>query len=236
MSIVGEAVLTASVEFLINKLASSELLSFEKQITNRFVKSWLVDLQNLAYDVEDILDEFETVAMERKLSHPPTEASTRTLRVLLLEWSNSDIRNEETEKQVLDMLRPNQKLEQLTIRGYGGRSLPGWLGETLFSNLVLLRIENCRNCTSLPSVVGQLSSLKELDIQGMYGIKTVDPEFYGNGCFPSLETLNFEDIGEWEEWISHGTGQKLKRFLTCNNFQSLVVPNCKEGCQNIFLP
>ncbi|KAH7576054.1 hypothetical protein JRO89_XS02G0282700 [Xanthoceras sorbifolium] len=73
----------------------------------------------------------------------------------------------------------------------------------------------------------------------MYGIKTVDPEFYGNGCFPSLETLNFEDIGEWEEWISHGTGQKLKRFLTCNNFQSLVVPNCCKfeikGCKQVQL-
>ncbi|KAK4846671.1 hypothetical protein QYF36_020653 [Acer negundo] len=95
MSILGEAVLTASVELLLSKLASSELLSFarkeqihddlkkwenillkiyavledaeEKQISNQFVKRWLIDLKNLAYDVEDILDEFETKALERKL-------------------------------------------------------------------------------------------------------------------------------------------------------------------------
>ncbi|KAL5844166.1 hypothetical protein ACOSQ4_010124 [Xanthoceras sorbifolium] len=59
------------------------------------------------------------------------------LRVLLLKWSNSVFRNEEMEMQVHDMLRPNQKLEQLTIDGYGGISLPGWLGDTSFSNLVL---------------------------------------------------------------------------------------------------
>ncbi|KAK1568357.1 hypothetical protein Q3G72_023493 [Acer saccharum] len=104
MSIIGEAVLTASIELLLKKLASSELLSFasreqiladlkkwenklrniyavledaeEKQITNRFVKDWLVELQNLAYDVEDVLDEFACMALERKLSHQPAEAST----------------------------------------------------------------------------------------------------------------------------------------------------------------
>ncbi|KAL5789191.1 hypothetical protein ACOSQ2_004079 [Xanthoceras sorbifolium] len=88
MSIIGEAVLTASVQLLLTKLVSSELLRFpgrkkiqaelkqwerklnainavladaeEKQITNPAVKAWLVELQILAYDVEDILDEFST--------------------------------------------------------------------------------------------------------------------------------------------------------------------------------
>ncbi|KAK3182953.1 hypothetical protein Dsin_030239 [Dipteronia sinensis] len=221
MSIIGEAVLTASVtasvELVLKKLASSELLSFasreqiladlkkwenklrniyavledaeEKQITNRFMKDWLVELQNLAYDVEDLLDEFATEALERKLSHQPAEANTdfvvsyrrgpglkslkllkhlqgqlsifglenindvvdakeadlsgkRNLRVLVLCWSwrvsNSDLSDKEMETLVLDLLRPNQKLEQLTIEGYGGISLPAWLGDTWFSNLVLM--------------------------------------------------------------------------------------------------
>ena len=93
MSILGEVVLTASVELLLTKLTSSELLSFanqerihddlkkwentlrkisavledaeEKQATSQSVNDWLFDLQNLAYDVEDLLDEFATVALER---------------------------------------------------------------------------------------------------------------------------------------------------------------------------
>ncbi|KAL5854075.1 hypothetical protein ACOSQ4_003877 [Xanthoceras sorbifolium] len=75
------------------------------------------------------------------------------LRVLILEWSYPLFMiNEEVERQVLDMLRPNQKLEQLTIAGYGGISLPGWLGDTSFSNLLLLKMNDCGNCTSLPSL------------------------------------------------------------------------------------
>ncbi|KAH9750262.1 putative disease resistance RPP13-like protein 1 [Citrus sinensis] len=95
MSIIGEAILMASVEMLINKLASEGLRLFarqgriqanlvkwkkmlemikavlddaeEKKTTNRSVKKWLGELQNLAYDVEDLLDEFETEAFRRKL-------------------------------------------------------------------------------------------------------------------------------------------------------------------------
>ncbi|KAH7567826.1 hypothetical protein JRO89_XS07G0159500 [Xanthoceras sorbifolium] len=119
------------------------------------------------------------------------------LRVLLLKWSNSVFRNEEMEMQVHDMLRPNQKLEQLTIDGYGGISLP----------------------------VGQLSSLKKLYIQGMCGIKTVSPEFYANGCFPSLETHHFKNMGEWKEWISHGIGQEVKAFP---HLQQLLIVDCPK--------
>ncbi|XP_031257618.1 putative disease resistance RPP13-like protein 1 isoform X2 [Pistacia vera] len=39
----------------------------EKQLTDRAVKMWLDELQDLAYDVEDILDEFATEALRRKV-------------------------------------------------------------------------------------------------------------------------------------------------------------------------
>ncbi|KAJ0020412.1 hypothetical protein Pint_30974 [Pistacia integerrima] len=95
MSIIGEAILSASVEMLFKKLTSAELLQFarqeeiladlkkwernlmkiqavlsdakEKQRTKEPVKIWLAELRNLAYDVEDILDEFATEALRRKL-------------------------------------------------------------------------------------------------------------------------------------------------------------------------
>ncbi|RVW25631.1 putative disease resistance protein [Vitis vinifera] len=48
-----------------------------------------------------------------------------------------------------------------------------------------------------------LPSLKYLTIKGMEGIKMVGTEFYKDGCsslvpFPSLETLKFENMLEWE--------------------------------------
>ena len=95
MSIIGEAILTASVDLLVNKLASEGILFFarqeqikadlmkwanmlemikavlddaeEKKTTDAAVKLWLGKLQNLVYDVEDLLDEFQTEAFRRKL-------------------------------------------------------------------------------------------------------------------------------------------------------------------------
>ncbi|KAB2070379.1 hypothetical protein ES319_A08G152400v1 [Gossypium barbadense] len=38
----------------------------ERQFTVRFVKIWLNDLKDLAYDIEDVLDDFSTVALRQK--------------------------------------------------------------------------------------------------------------------------------------------------------------------------
>ncbi|KAF2293614.1 hypothetical protein GH714_003373 [Hevea brasiliensis] len=74
--------------------------------------------------------------------------------------------------------------------------------------MAVLRLENCKRCTSLPPL-GLLGSLKDLAMVGMSSIKIVGPEFYGEAClkpFPSLECLQFEEMHEWEEWIPCGAG------------------------------
>ncbi|XP_031257529.1 putative disease resistance RPP13-like protein 1 [Pistacia vera] len=98
---VGEVFLGAFLQVFFDRLADRRLLSFlresgidivikqwkkklsmiqavlndaeEKQLTNKAVKMWLDDLQDLAYYVEDILDEYATQLAERKLmttDHP----------------------------------------------------------------------------------------------------------------------------------------------------------------------
>lgn len=92
-TVIVEAVVSTAFRFLLDKLASSdvmklgregvvrkelekwknELLSIrqelddpeEKQITREDVKKWLIDLRDLVYDMEDILDEFSYQAMGR---------------------------------------------------------------------------------------------------------------------------------------------------------------------------
>ncbi|KDO55755.1 hypothetical protein CISIN_1g0448782mg, partial [Citrus sinensis] len=53
----------------------------EKQLTDRAVKLWLDDLRDLAYDAEDILDEFATEAGLRLLKK--REASSSRVRSLI---------------------------------------------------------------------------------------------------------------------------------------------------------
>ncbi|KAJ4704239.1 Disease resistance protein [Melia azedarach] len=133
------------------------------------------------------------------------EMNCKNLKVLFLKWSdtNGNSGKAELATRVLDTLKPHQNLEEFSISGYGGTSFPIWLGDSSFSNLVLLRFEGCGLCISLPSV-GKLPSLKHLFISLMASVKRVASEFHGYGCslsFPSLETLCFEDMQEWEDWI-----------------------------------
>ncbi|MED6120026.1 hypothetical protein PIB30_017277 [Stylosanthes scabra] len=72
--------------------------------------------------------------------------------------------------------------------------------------MVYLCIRSCHHCSLLPPV-GQLHNLKELIIFDLISVKTIGPEFYGCSSsspsfqpFPSLETLSFGEMPEWEEW------------------------------------
>ncbi|XP_028094548.1 putative disease resistance RPP13-like protein 1 isoform X1 [Camellia sinensis] len=101
---IGEIFLAAFIKVLFEKLASTELLKFArqeqvhthikrwsgelakiqafladaegKQIENRAVKMWLEELTDLTYDLDDILDEFATEALRRKLTSESQAAST----------------------------------------------------------------------------------------------------------------------------------------------------------------
>ena len=69
--------------------------------------------------------------------------------------------------------------------------------------MVELRVERCGKCVSLLAI-GQLPFLKHLVITRMAKVQRLGPEFYGKGClksFQSLETLRFEDMQEWQDWI-----------------------------------
>ena len=75
------------------------------------------------------------------------------------------------------------------------------------SNLILLSLNNFRNCSSLPPL-GKLPSLKNLTVEGMDRIQRIGIEFCGDGCssamhFPSLETLKLGML-QWEGWSSSG--------------------------------
>jgi hypothetical protein len=113
------------------------------------------------------------------------------------------------DKDVLDMLQPSPNLKKLSIDLYGGTSFPSWLGNSSFSNMVSLCINNCEYCMTLPPL-GQLPSLKDLQISEMTILETIGEEFYGiigggsNSSFqpfPSLEKLVIEEMSNWKEWL-----------------------------------
>ncbi|KAI5341997.1 hypothetical protein L3X38_009872 [Prunus dulcis] len=147
---------------------------------------------------------------------------------LVLEWSDN---TQETQLGVLDRLEPHRKLEKLIIRGYAGLEFSTWIGDRLFSTMVHVRLDECKNCQILPPL-GQLPLLKELYITGMAAVKSVGPEFYGESSlpFPVLETLEFEDMHNWKKWLPFAQDQvfpclKLLSIRNCPQLEGKVPEN-----------
>ncbi|KAL6288839.1 hypothetical protein ACE6H2_006349 [Prunus campanulata] len=172
----------------------------------------------------------------------------KDLKELELGWGDEDADDSQKEKDVLEKLQPWVNLEKLTISGYGGKDFPNWLGSSSLSNIQVMRISACSNCSLLPPV-GGLPTLKELCITQMKLVKTIGVEFYGSTRssviqpFKSLEKLEFSWMAEWEEWVPSGSGgadfpclqelvlwdcPKLRGSLPCHLpcFKKLTVEGC----------
>ncbi|ESW22939.2 hypothetical protein PHAVU_004G008200 [Phaseolus vulgaris] len=151
------------------------------------LRGWLSinDLQNIF----NPLDASEANVKDKHLVH------------LELEWKSDHIPNDtRKEKKVLENLQPNTHLKRLFICNYSGIEFPSWVFDNLLSNLVFLKLEDCKYCLCLPPL-GLLSSLKTLEILGLDGIVSIGAEFYGsNSSFACLESLTFHHMKEWEEW------------------------------------
>ncbi|CAL5409297.1 unnamed protein product [Camellia sinensis] len=63
----------------------------DKQLTDRFVKLWLDDLQDLAYDLDDVVDEFATEALQLSLMAKPHQASSSKVRNLIPNFKPRDV-------------------------------------------------------------------------------------------------------------------------------------------------
>ncbi|PHT61376.1 hypothetical protein T459_34771 [Capsicum annuum] len=88
---------------------------------------------------------------------------------LLLEWNESSADNSQTERDILDELRPHTNIKELKISSYRGTQFPNWLADHSFLKLVKLSLSYCKDCFSLPAL-GQLPCLKFLSIREMHRI------------------------------------------------------------------
>ncbi|KAK2638707.1 hypothetical protein Ddye_026502 [Dipteronia dyeriana] len=160
----AELILSAVLPVLFEKLMSPELLNFatqegirsklkklektlnmieallidaeEKQLRNRAVKIWLDELQDLAYDAEDILDEYATEALRRKLTVEEYRASTSRARKLIPAccigftptalWSDFNMRSKIDDITSRLEVLCKQKTELGLVEIAGGRSTASW--------------------------------------------------------------------------------------------------------------
>ncbi|KAJ6684116.1 hypothetical protein OIU85_007773 [Salix viminalis] len=106
-----------------------------------------------------------------------------------------------------------------------------WSGDAY----VDLRLSEC-HCSSLPPL-GQLAYLKRLVIKALDKVERVGCEFYGdctstNIPFNSLESLTFERMLQWCEWIPDVAKSDRDKSFPC--LQVLCISECLK-LKNILL-
>ncbi|KAL6328575.1 hypothetical protein AAG906_038770 [Vitis piasezkii] len=151
---------------------------------------------------------------------------------LSLNWSD-EISHDAIQDDILNRLSPHPNLKKLSFGRYPGLTFPDWLGDGSLSNLVSLQLSNCRKCSTLPPL-GQLPCLEHIKISKMSGVVMVGSEFYGNSSsslhpsFPSLQTLSFSSMSNWEKWLCCGG--------ICGEFPRLQKLSIWRYCPQLLVP
>lgn len=147
---------------------------------------------------------------------------------------------------VLNNLRPCNNLIKLQISFYCGLEFPNWMGCSKFSRLTHVILDHCFSCENLPPL-GQLVSLKELNIFYLNNVKRVGAEFFfkggsldenqPNSSFKSLEKLFFNDMENWVEWceIDQCSFPSLTtlEIWNCHNLHLSYIPKMFTKLENL---
>ncbi|XP_052113210.1 putative disease resistance RPP13-like protein 1 [Arachis duranensis] len=168
------------------------------------------------------------------------------LNALDFSWTSfeeSEVRDSQTEKDILEKLRPHKDLKELSIGGYRGTMFPDWVGQSSYHNMTVLQLSGCRNCWMLPSL-GQLPALTRLLISGCDKLKMIGGSFYKADAthqhqetpFRSLRSLDFRHMRCLEEWESYACDDDDDAPFP--KLETLIIENCPKlrGDLPTFLP
>ncbi|CAN6696598.1 unnamed protein product [Malus baccata var. baccata] len=202
--------------FVLGKSSGSSIAEL-RELSHLGGKISILNLQNVVGAIDTLLED------------------KKDLNEVELSWGRVVSNDSVKERYVLERLQPSVNLVKLTIRCYGGISFPNWVGDSSFSNLQVMRLSDCGNCSSLPPV-GQLPALKELYVERMKVVKSVGVELYdGNQPFQCLEKLEFWEMPEWEEWQPSPSGGESLDFPRLEELRLISCPKLR-GNMPIRLP
>uniref|UniRef100_A0A1D1YY68 Putative disease resistance protein RGA1 n=1 Tax=Anthurium amnicola TaxID=1678845 RepID=A0A1D1YY68_9ARAE len=224
----------------IGKLSSLETLS--RFIVGTKEGCGIAEIKNLNLRGELWISKLENVVLP-----DPEDASgailcnKQSINALTLQWS--DCKQEVDRVDVIEYLHPPSSLKYLCVDNYGGATVPDWLVRGSFSSLVNLRLSYCKQWKSCPPL-GQLPALKELLVEGMHSMTSIEYQF-PDSCrtmifkvlekltlrdFPVLETLSSkEDVMPHlcELYISHCPELIDMSHLT-SSLTKLAIKKCPK--------
>ncbi|KAF2319469.1 hypothetical protein GH714_016109 [Hevea brasiliensis] len=169
-----------------------------------------LEIMNLQY-VKNATSEFKAANLKEK----------QHLQTLRLSWklgdpydNNSDSGPDDVEndeEMSLEELRPHLNLKWLIVFGCGRLLFPSWISS--LTNLVELRIDNCKKCQHFPPL-DQFPSLECLTIEDLTDLEFIES---GINCdnalfFPSLDKLWLENCPNLKGWRRDTSTPQLLQF------------------------
>ncbi|GFZ00421.1 hypothetical protein Acr_14g0000570 [Actinidia rufa] len=272
MASVGEIALGAFLQVVFDKLASPEMLYFfrresirtqvmnwektlreiravlddaeEKQITSKLVNLWLEELQDLAYDLDDLLDEFSTEALCEMIEKSQSttnkiRAYFRTFMRLNLGWEDWCPYVGETEVRAFPCLielsiKRCPELVSLFKGEEERQEQQQMKGLSFMMRLESLKLQDCKKLEKLPRWLHTFPFLGELKISFCPSLvsfpeKALKYIISPRGGLPStLKHLTISMCGMLESLVAE-EGMKIN----CPSLESFEI-NC---CWNLkFLP
>lgn len=149
--------------------------------------------------------------------------------------ATSNTQNRLRAEELIEHLRPHNKLKQLRIEHYDGTHFPQWLADRSLLSLESITLSNCRRCTVLPAM-DQLPNLRNLvlkncegltDIPHLHNIHTLVVEGLNKSVFSmvsglsSLSSLTISRCGD--------TQVQKSSFEQLTSLKKLKI----EGCTNL---
>ncbi|KAG5528008.1 hypothetical protein RHGRI_028814 [Rhododendron griersonianum] len=154
-----------------------------KQWTSKAVEDWLRNLKDSAYDAEDVLDEFATEALKRKLD---SQIHRKYLRVLDLSASTNFV-------EVPRLISKSNHLRYLDMSCSDIVYVPESICD--LQNLETLKLKNCSELQKLPKRTRYMRNLVYLDIKGCRSLISTPPKL---GQLTSLRRLSTFIVGQAE--------------------------------------
>ncbi|XP_065624169.1 disease resistance protein RGA2-like [Quercus suber] len=165
-------------------------------------------IKNLAR-VKDATSEFKAANLKEK----------QCLSELILKWKHAS-----DDENSMDSLQPHESLKSLQVDGYMGVRVSSWI--SFLTNLVGLKIVNCKKCQYLPSLY-QLPTLRKLSIWFMDGLEymtdgDMNDEIFASLAspsifFPSLEELCIENCPNLKGWWRRDKGNEATTTSTISS-------------------
>ncbi|XP_057990481.1 putative disease resistance protein RGA3 [Hevea brasiliensis] len=183
----------------------------------------MLRIMNLRY-VKNPTSEFEAANLKEK----------QHIQALRLSWklgppydNDSDSGPDDVEKDEemsLEELRPHLNLKSLFVFGCGRLMFPSWISS--LTNLVNLRIDNCKKCQHFPPL-DQFPSLKHLTIENLTDLECIES---GINCdnalfFPSLEKLWLINCPNLKGWRRDTSTPQLLQFHCLFYLEIRSCPN-----------